>query len=83
VPPDGTAFKGHDDGGTMVAQFGWGQLLAALVIASAIAAISLSMSALPSLFDFAQAGSASQRLANRQHDPAAYNLLQTLDPLLR
>lgn len=57
----------------MVARFDWQHLLAASGIAAAIAAMALSMTGLPLLFDAAQAGGASHRLTNPRHDPAAYN----------
>jgi hypothetical protein len=41
------ALKGHDDVGTMVAQFGWRHMFAACGIATAVAAIALSVSGLP------------------------------------
>jgi hypothetical protein len=56
----------------MVAQFGWWHLLGASAIATAIAAIALGMSALPSSFDFGP-GAASHHLTNPRHDPAAYH----------
>ena len=70
-----------DDGSLMLGQFNWRDLLAASVIATGIAAIALSMSVLPSLFDFAH-GPASHRLADPRHNPAAFNPpSNSLDPL--
>jgi hypothetical protein len=57
----------------MVTQFGWRHLFAACGIATAVAAAALSMSELPRLFDFAQAGPTSHRLTSPRHDPAASN----------
>jgi len=66
----------------MVAQFGWRHLFAACGIATAIAVAALTMSGLPRLFDFAQAGPTSHRLTNPRHDPAAYNPpSKVFDPL--
>jgi len=70
--------KGHDDVGMMVAQFGWRHLFAACGIATAVAAIALSVSGLPRVFDFVQAGPTSHRLTshrltNPRHEPAAYH----------
>jgi hypothetical protein len=58
---------------------GWRDSLAASVIVAAIAAIALSMSALPSLFDFAH-GPASHHLTNPRHD-GANPPSNSLDPL--
>jgi len=74
VPLDNTpVFKGDDDGCAMVARFGWRHLFAAWSIAIVVAAIALSVSEIPRLFDSAEAGLTSHRLTNPQHDPAAYH----------
>jgi hypothetical protein len=51
---------------------GWRDSLVALVIVTAIAAIALSMTALPSLFHFAH-GPALHQIMIPRHDPAAYH----------
>jgi hypothetical protein len=65
----------------MVAEFGWRHLLAAWGIAIAVAAIALSVSGLPRLFDFTQAGLTSHQLTNPRHDPAAYHAPSHADDL--
>ena len=55
----------------MLAQFGWRHLFAACGVATAVAAIALSVSGLPLVFGFVQAGPTSHRLTNPRHEPAA------------
>ena len=81
LPDRSARSQADDDGSPMLGQFSWRDLLAASVIVTAIAAIALSMSALPSLFDFSD-GPASHHLTNPRHDAAAFNRpSNSLDPL--
>ena len=59
-------------GNTMVAEFGWWQLLAAWAIIGAIALVAFGASQFTSLFDVSQAGLSSNRLTSPRHDPAAH-----------
>ena len=59
---------------------GWRDSLVASVVVIAIAAIALSMTALPSLFHFAH-GPGSDQITIPRHDPAVYHpSSNTVDP---